>query len=87
MFSYILTVNAPADPQSDDMFRRFKETPGLLHAYDLEAVDSPNDMVVVTIWDNEESANAYLQKAPLRKEADAAYPGIKRTMYRVRDSK
>jgi heme-degrading monooxygenase HmoA len=87
MFSYILKIHAPADAQTDEFFERFKKTPGLLHAYDLQGVDDPDDGVVVTIWDSRKSAEAYLQESSLRKEVDVAFPEVARTMYEVRNSK
>ncbi|WP_332699089.1 antibiotic biosynthesis monooxygenase family protein [Devosia sp.] len=87
MFSYILRLHAPTDTQSDEFFRRFKQTPGLHHAYNLQGVEDAEDGVVVTIWDSRDAAEAYLQKSELRKDVDKAYPAITRTMYNVRDSK
>ena len=87
MFSYILRLHAPADTQSDEFFKRFKQTPGLLHAYNLQGVEDPEDGVVVTIWESRNAADAYLQGAELRRDVDKAYPAITRTMYDVRDSK
>lgn len=87
MFSYILRLHAPADTQSDEFFRRFKQTPGLLHAYNLQGVEDPEDGVVVTVWESRDAAEAYLQGSELRKDVDRAYPAISRTMYDVRDSK
>lgn len=87
MYSYILRLHAPADTQSDEFFRKFKQTPGLLHAYNLQGVEDPEDGVVVTIWESRDAADAYLQGSDLRKDVDKAYPEITRTMYDVRDSK
>lgn len=87
MFSYILKIHMPADAQSDEIFERFKKTPGLLHAYDLQGVDDPDDAVVVTIWESRKAADTYLEESALRKEVDAAYPKVTRTMYEVRNSK
>lgn len=87
MFSYILRMHAPADPKTDEFFRRFKQTPGLLHAYDLQGVEDPEDAVVVAIWEDRAAAEAYLEKSALRKEVDEAYPQITRTMYSVLDGK
>lgn len=87
MYSYILRLHAPADTQSDEFFKRFKQTPGLLHAYNLQGVEDPEDGVVVTIWESRDAADAYLQRSDLRKDVDKAYPEVTRTMYDVRDSK
>lgn len=86
MFAYILRTHASPSEQSDAFFRRFKATPGLLHAYDLQGVDDPEDSVVVTIWDRRQSAEAYLNDSPLRKEVDRTM-SVTRTLYEVRDSK
>ena len=87
MFSYILKVHAPSDAQTDEFFRRFMSTPGLLHAYDLQGVDDPDDAVVVAIWDSRQAAEAYLRESPLRQEVDSTFPAATRTMYEVRASK
>lgn len=36
MLCYILRANAVPGEQSDEFFERFKQTPGLLHAFDLD---------------------------------------------------
>lgn len=88
MFAYILKTDDPVDDDvSDEFFRRFKTTPGLLHAFELKRVDDPNDQIVVTIWEDREAAETYLNKSALRKEVDEAISGVTRTMYEVRDSK
>jgi heme-degrading monooxygenase HmoA len=88
MFAYILSApNAPSPEQSDDFFRRFSQTPGLLHAFDLEPADGSGAPMVVAVWESREAAEAYLSAAPLRKEVDEAIPQVTRTMYNVRASK
>ena len=87
MFSYILRVRGTPDDRAEEFFRRFKATAGLLHAFDLQGDDDPEDGVVVAVWESREAADRYLQGAPLRREVDEAYPTITRTMYRVLDSK
>lgn len=87
MFSYILKVHMPATAQTDEFFRRFRNTPGLLHAYDLQGADDPDDAVVVTIWEDRKAAETYLQGSSHRKEVDSALPKVTRTMYEVRNSK
>ena len=87
MFAYILRVNAPASEQTDEFFRRFKETPGLLHAYSLQGAENPDDGIAVAIWESKEAAERYLAGAPLRQQVDAEIPTVTRTMYEVRDSK
>ncbi len=87
MFAYILRVRSAATEQADEFFRRFKETPGLLHAYSLQGADDPEEGVAVAIWESREAAERYLSGAQLRRDVDAAMPAVTRTMYEVRDSK
>ena len=87
MFAYILRIHAAPSEQAEDFFRRFKETPGLLHAFNLQGVDDPEDGIAVAIWENREAAERYLEGTPLRREVDEAYPTVTRTMYEVLDSK
>ena len=87
MFAYILRVHAAPDEEAKEFFRRFKETPGLLHAFELQAVEDLEDGVAVAIWESREAAERYLAGAPLRREVDLAYPTVTRTMYEVLDSK
>lgn len=88
MFAYILQGPALADldrSQSEEFFRRFAETPGLLHAFELEREDNPADTLVVALWTDREAAQSYIEGSALRREVDEAVPGITRTMYAVRD--
>lgn len=87
MFAYIPRVRTPASEQTDEFFRRFKQTPGLLNAYNLQGVGDPEDGVAVAIWENKEAAESYLREAQLRQEVDQSLPNVTRTMYEVRDSK
>jgi heme-degrading monooxygenase HmoA len=88
MFAYIVKADGPIDDEtSDEFFRRFKSTPGLLHAYDLKAVDDPDDQIVVAIWEDRVAAEDYLNNSALRKEVDETISGVTRTMYEVRDRK
>jgi heme-degrading monooxygenase HmoA len=88
MFAYILYApNTPQTPQTEEFFRRFTETPGLLYAFDLMAEDGQHEAAVVAVWDSRESAERYLNQAPLRREVDELMPQIRRVMYRVVDSK
>lgn len=87
MFAYILRVYAAPNEQTKEFFRRFTETPGLLHAFSLQGVEDSEDSVVIAVWESREAAERYLQGAPLRREVDVAYPTITRTMYEVLDSK
>jgi heme-degrading monooxygenase HmoA len=87
MFAYILRADSPPDEKTDEFFKRFVETPGLLHAFDLRGVNDPDDTLVVTIWQDRKAAEDYLNKSPLRKEVDQTISGITRTMYEVLNSK
>jgi heme-degrading monooxygenase HmoA len=88
MFAYILRApGVPPTPQTEDFFRRFTETPGLIQAFDLQGVDDPGDAVVLAIWEDRAAAERYLNSAPLRKEVDGALPSVTRTMYEVMGSK
>lgn len=87
MFSYILRANAVPDEQADEFFERVKQTPGLLHAFDLKGVEDPDENLVVAIWKDRESAEAYINESPLRKEVDQTISGVTRTMYEVHNHK
>ena len=87
MFAYILRAQQPPSEQTDEFFRRFKETPGLLHAYSLQAEDDPSDSVAIAIWESREAAERYLESSPLRREVDQTMPTVTRAFYTVRDSK
>jgi heme-degrading monooxygenase HmoA len=87
MFAYILRVHAAPDAQAREFFRRFKDTPGLLHAFDLQGVEDAKDAAVVAVWEDQGAAERYLKAAPLRREVDEAYPAITRIMYEVLDAK
>ena len=87
MFAYILRVHAPRSDETDEFFRRFKDTPGLLHAYSLQGEDDPNDGVALAIWESREAAERYLQSSSLKLEVDQAVPSVTRTFYSVLDSK
>jgi heme-degrading monooxygenase HmoA len=88
MFAYVLRARQiPDDGQSDEFFRRFTQTPGLLHAFDLRGVEDPDENLVVAVWESREAAERYLGGDPLRQEVDRAIPGITRTMYEVTGSK
>ncbi len=88
MFAYILSApNTAPNSQTDDYFRRFKETPGLAHAFELQSTEGKAESLVVAIWESREAAETYLQTAPLRREVDSNLPAITRTTYEVRNSK
>ena len=87
MFAYILKAHTPASAQIEELFTRFKSTPGLLHAYNLQGTADTEDAVAVAIWENREAAEAYLQKSQLKRDVDKILPGAVRTMYEVIDSK
>lgn len=87
MFAYILRAREPRSDATDEFFRRFKDTPGLLHAYSLQSEDDPNDSIAVAIWESREAAERYLQSSPLKREIDQTVPSVTRTFYSVLDSK
>ena len=88
MFAYILRApSTPRTEETDDFFRRFLETPGLIHAFDLQGVEDPEDVVVLAVWEDREAAERYLEANPLRQQVDTALPSITRTMYDVISSK
>jgi len=85
MFAYLLRAPvAPDEAHGEEFFRRFLESPGLLHAFELVGVEDPNDNVVVAVWEDRAAAERYLDGNPLRREVDEAVPGVTRTMYEVR---
>lgn len=87
MFAYILRADAAANEQTNEFFRRFTETPGLLHAYSLQGESNPNETLIVAIWDSREAAEQYLSNSSLKQEVDRAVPSVTRTMYTVVDAK
>jgi heme-degrading monooxygenase HmoA len=87
MFADILSVRAEADEQSAEFFRRFKQEPGLVHAFPLEGEDDPQDGRSVTIWESREAAMRPLQQADLRREVETSYPEVVRVLYKVLESK
>lgn len=87
MFAYILSAKALPTAQSNEFFRRFKETPGLVHAFSLQGVDDPEDSLAVAIWESREAAEDYLRTSPLRQEVDQTLPTVTRKMYEILDSK
>jgi len=87
LFAYILRVHQAPSDETNEFFRRFKDTPGLLHAYSLQGEDDPNDSGVVAIWESREAAERYLQSSPLKRDVDEALPTVTRTFYSVLDSR
>ena len=87
LFAYILRVHQAPSDETNEFFRRFKDTPGLLHAYSLQSEDDPNDSVAIAIWESREAAERYLQSSPLKRDVDQAMPTVTRTFYAVVDSK
>ena len=84
MFSYILKApGMPRTAETDEFFKRFCETPGLLYAFDLLGSEDPEDAMVVAVWQDRESAERYLSSNPLRQQVDAAIPQVTRTRYEV----
>jgi len=87
MFAYILRAQQAPKEQAADFFRRFKETPGLLHAYDLQGEENPNEGIMIAIWESRKAAERYLASSPLKREVDQAVPSVSRTFYTVLNSK
>ncbi|MDP2950501.1 MAG: antibiotic biosynthesis monooxygenase [Chloroflexota bacterium] len=87
MFAYILRAEETPNDQNEEFFRRFKETPGLLHAYSMQGEENPNEGIVVAIWESRQAAQRYLDGSPLRREVDQTMPAVTRTFYSVLDSK
>ena len=87
MTAHILRAQQAPNEEFAEFFRRFKETPGLLHAYDLQGEENPSETVVVAVWESKEAADRYLKSSPLRREVDQAVPSTRRTFYNVLDSK
>jgi heme-degrading monooxygenase HmoA len=87
MFAYILRAQSPTTEREAEFFRRFKETPGLIHAYSLQAEDNSNESLAVAIWESREAAEQYLKTSALRRQVDQAMPTVTRTMYTILDSK
>jgi heme-degrading monooxygenase HmoA len=85
MFAYILRARTRPTEQTDEFFRRFKATSGLLHAFSLQGADDPEEVVAVAVWESRAAAEAYLA-SQLRQEVDREIEGVTRTMYEVRDS-
>ncbi len=79
MFAYSLRADELPSDQTNEFFRRFKDTPGLLHAYSLQGEDDPNDSIAVAIWESREAAERYLQSSPLKRDVDQAMPSVTRT--------
>ena len=87
LFAYVLRVHQAPSDETNEFFRRFKETPGLLNAYSLQGEDDPNDSVAIAIWESREAAERYLQSSPLKRDVDQAMPTVTRTFYSVLDGK
>lgn len=87
MYISILHQDEGHTAKSDEFFRRYKETPGLVHAYFLEEEGEPNKAEIVSIWESKEDFSRYVESAPLRREVDEAIPSVKRIGYKVVDSK
>ncbi|HSP53955.1 MAG TPA: antibiotic biosynthesis monooxygenase [Dehalococcoidia bacterium] len=87
MYISIMHEDEGRSAKTDEFFRRYKETPGLLHAYFLEDENDPSKTGTVSIWESKEAFSRYLQTASLRREVDQAIPSVKRTGYKVIDSK
>ena len=72
--------------QTVELFQRLAQEPGLLHAYSLQRVDDPETGMVVGIWESREAYERFFEHSPLRREADFAVRGARRTLYEVLDA-
>jgi heme-degrading monooxygenase HmoA len=87
MFAYVLRTTQAHGERAKDIFRRFKESPGLLHAYLLQGEADANDAIMVAIWESREAAERHLAASPLPREWDQTAPDTTRPFYTVLDSK
>ena len=91
MFAYVVrssyAMKKEDEARNAELFRRFTEAPGLVHAYRLHGTDGHDDAMIVTIWQNRKAAETYLKDHPLRREVDTTLSDVTRTMYEVWDSK
>jgi hypothetical protein len=84
LIAVILKYPTTGEREKDELFRRFvKDTPGVLHAYQLE---SSTGGATVTIWESQAARDAYMASS-LRSDVDAALPGLTRDVYEVIGSK
>ena len=84
MIAVMMNIPRAPDAEGDELFKRFvKETPGVLHAYQLERLGAG---AAFTVWESQEARDAYMQSG-LRSEIDTALSGVTRTVYTVRNSK
>lgn len=84
MIAVIMKFPVTGDRDKDELFQRFiKQTPGVLHAYQLE-----NDAggATVTIWESQSARDAYMAST-LRSDVDTALPGLTREIFTVRATK
>lgn len=87
MYISILHQDEGHTAKSDEFFRRYKETPGLVHAYFLQKEGAPDQAEVISIWESKDDFSRYIESASLRREVDEAIPSVKRIGYEVVDSK
>lgn len=84
MIAVIMKYPTAGDRDKDELFRRFvKDTPGVLHAYQLE---SATGGATVTIWESQAARDAYMASS-LRGDVDTALPGLTREVFDVIGSK
>jgi hypothetical protein len=87
MLAVILRLEGRRDETTDDIFRRFKSTEGVVAAYQLVGVDNPEDLVTFTVWKDDASRLKYMNESPIKREVDLTWKKQTRTVYTVRDSK
>lgn len=84
MIAVIMKYPTTGDRDKDELFRRFvRDTPGVLHAYQLENAEGG---ATVTVWESQAARDAYM-KTTLRSDVDTALPGLTREVYSVVNTK
>ncbi|MBK8082932.1 MAG: hypothetical protein IPK28_03330 [Devosia sp.] len=73
----------PRANRDDDLFNRFKSTPGIVATYQLA---NDEEIVVVTIWESAEKRDTYM-KSTLQTEIAAANPAASRGAYELINSR
>ena len=84
MIAVIMKYPTTGDREKDELFQRFvRETPGVLHAFQLENAEGG---ATVTVWETQAARDAYMASA-LRGDVDVALPGLTREVFSVLSSK
>ena len=72
----------PRNNLDNNLFDRFKTTPGIVASYQL---GNDDEVVVVTIWESAKKRDDYM-KSTLQTEIASANPGASRVVYEVMKS-